>query len=119
MIRSDRLAPVITRITQAGTHLLQRWRTLAPLHQRIAMASVALILVLAIFASTQSTGCSNRIDVETRVTDVTSQLQQDAATGKLSLDELADRIKRINAAATLFDNDRDAAAHCEALERLR
>jgi hypothetical protein len=48
---------------------------------------------------------------------VTSQLQRDAATGKLSLDQLAERIKRINAAATLFDSD--AAAHCDALERLR
>jgi hypothetical protein len=119
LIRSDRLAPVIARLRQAGTRLHERWRNLSPLHQRIAMASGALVLALALFASTRSTKCATHADVEARVADVTSQLQQDAATGKLSLDQLAERIKRINAAATLFDRDSDAAAHCDALERLR
>ena len=119
MINSARLGPVITRLKQAGNRLEECWRSLSPLHQRIAIASGALVLVLALLASTRSSACSTHADVEARVADLTSELQQAAANGSLSLDELAERIKRINAAATLFDRNKDAAAHCEALERLR
>jgi hypothetical protein len=85
----------------------------------VAISAFALALALAVVASTPGTTCATHADVEARVAHLTSELQQAAANGNLSLDELAERIKRINAAATLFDSSKDAAAHCEALERLR
>ena len=98
---------------------MERWHALSPFHQRTVIAAGALALTLAAVLSTGSSTCATHADVEARVADLTGELQQAAANGNLSLDDLAERIKRINAAATLFDRNTDAAAHCEALERLR
>lgn len=47
-----------------------------------------------------------------------SLLQESAAQGRINTQELAARIKRLNAAATDFETGKDLAAYCEALDGL-
>ena len=63
-------------------------------------------------------GCSSRDDVTARVATVSSGLQQAAAQGKITVERLADGIKRLNAAATAYEGTQDHQAYCSALDAL-
>jgi hypothetical protein len=93
------------------------WKALSPRQRQLSGAVTGLALVTLLLATPGWNRCSNRSDVEARVAEITSDLQQAASRGDLSLEELAKRIEAINAAATQFD--KDASAHCEALAEFR
>jgi hypothetical protein len=86
----------------------------------IAAIGAAAILAAAVawFFASGSSACSNREQVEARVSLVASQLQQAASQGKLKLEELAAGIKQMNDAATAYETTKDAQAYCEALDKL-
>ena len=84
----------------------------------IAAVAVAGIAAVAVLVTSGSRSCSNREQVEARVSLVSSQLQQAATQGKLKLEELAAGIKQMNDAATAYETTKDAQAYCEALDKL-
>ena len=99
---------------------LIHWRQLQTCHQ-VVVACGALVLVLAAgyfgYRTTQS--CSSRADVEARVALVSSELQDAAAQGKLSVEKLAEGIKRLNEASTAYNANNDHQAYCGVLNELR
>jgi hypothetical protein len=96
---------------------------LRQLHARAAAAWGALssrrrVAVLGFLLFSGGRPCGERADVEARVAALTSAMQADAASGKISITELAVRVKRVNAAATAFETSKDLGAYCEALDTL-
>jgi hypothetical protein len=83
-----------------------------------AAVGVAVVAAGAAFWFAGSSGCSSHDDVTARVAVVSSALQEKAAQGKLSVEELAGGIKRVNEAATAYETTKDAQAYCEALDKL-
>lgn len=79
----------------------------------IVLAGVALYL-----SGGGGRGCSSREDVTARVAEVSSQLQQVAAQGKMTVEHLADGVKKLNAAATAYETTQDHQAYCESLDTL-
>ncbi len=62
--------------------------------------------------------CSSHEDVEARVAEISSAFQRAAAEGRLQVADLADGVKRLNAASTAYESDKDAGAFCEELDLL-
>lgn len=95
------------------------WRRLTPRGRMITIGGSGAAGIAAVALSFGiSEDCSARTDVEARVALTSSTLQQAAAQGALSVDRLADGVKRLNAAATAYETDKDAAAFCAALDKL-
>lgn len=63
-------------------------------------------------------GCTDRADAEARVAAVTAALQESAASGKITTQELAARIVRVNSAATAYEQTKDDTTFCETLNTL-
>lgn len=88
---------------------------------RIAIA-VGVVLVPVVASALYlgaDHGCASRDEVAARVAGVASELQQAASQGKITIEQLADGIRRLNAAATAYDASQDHAAYCEAVDALR
>ncbi len=96
------------------------WMSLSVRNRWIASGAMfALVLLIAFTSYQAATGCSSHADVEARVADVTADLQAQASRGEISLVTLANRIKRINEAAKIYERDADAQPYCDALRSLR
>jgi type II secretory pathway component PulM len=95
------------------------WNALAARTRMIALAGTG-VFVIALVAWLFAGGrpCGERPDVEARVATLSASLQAEAAAGKISIEELASRIKRLNAAATAFEASKDLPKYCEALDLL-
>ena len=92
------------------------WLSLSVRNRWIASgATLALVVLVSVTSYQAATGCSSRADVEARVADVTADLQAQASRGGISLVTLANRIKRINEAAKVYERDANAQAYCDAL----
>ncbi len=77
-----------------------------------------MLLFAIVFVAKMNRGCRSRDDVAARVSITSSELQGAAAQGKISVERLAEGIKRLNAAATAYETNQDAAAFCEVLDSL-
>lgn len=96
------------------------WRRLSSRQQIVGGAFAALLLIAFLYIGVgRARGCSSRADVEARVALVSSQLQEAAAQGKLSVEKLAEGIKRLNEASTAYNASSDHQAYCEVLNELR
>jgi hypothetical protein len=95
------------------------WNAL-PSHLRFGIPSGVALLGVAVVGFLLSGGrpCGTRADVEARVAELTSSMQADAAAGKIAIEELATRVKKVNAAATAFDTSKDLPAYCASLDDL-
>jgi len=80
--------------------------------------AVAALALAALFIWSGGFGCTSRDDVTARVAEVSANLQQAAAQGKITVEELATGIRRLNAAATLYQGNSDHGAYCTALGEL-
>ncbi len=90
-----------------------------PLRTKLAAGGGALVGAVAVgWIVTSAGGCSSRADVEARVAAIAAAVQADAAQKRISIGELADRIKQLNMAATAFERSRDLGAYCETLDEL-
>lgn len=86
------------------------------LRSKLITAGCATVVALGAFwSAVGDRGCSSREDVEARVALVSSRLQHITTQGTLSTDRLAAAVKRMNAAATTYEVDKDATAFCVAL----
>jgi hypothetical protein len=63
-------------------------------------------------------GCGSRDDVEARVARVSSLLQSAAGQGKIKVEDLASRIRRLNEGAAAYAASKDHQAYCDALDTL-
>jgi hypothetical protein len=99
--------------------ILAAWTAL-PTRIRFAVLGGIAALALGVVFLMASTGrpCGAREDVEARVAALTSAMQADAAAGKITIEELALRVKRLNAAATTFETSKDLPAFCASLDAL-
>ena len=91
---------------------------------RIAIfAGAALALMVGalslILSGSVAGGCSSREDVTARVAEVSSRLQSEAAQGRMTVEQLAEGIKKLNAAATTYETSHDHQGYCESLEGLQ
>ena len=77
-----------------------------------------VVLLAVVLFATGGAGCGNRTDVEARVASISAALQEAAAQGRITPQELAARIVRVNSAATAYETSKDASAFCEALNAL-
>lgn len=109
---------VIARGATAIRNGLARLATWSLRTKLIAGGGAALVALVALWFAVGGRGCASRDDVEARVALVSSGLQQAAAQGALKIDQLATGVKRLNAAATAYEADKDAGAFCEALDKL-
>lgn len=99
--------------------LLLAWRRLSPSIRIGTLGGAAAVTIaLALFVFSSGRACGERADVEARVADITSAMQADAASGKITVEELSARVKRVNAAATAFETSKDLGGYCEALDTL-
>ncbi|MEQ1756505.1 MAG: hypothetical protein ABL973_20480 [Micropepsaceae bacterium] len=99
---------------------LLRWKALSR-RQQMMLAGGAFVLVLAVsyFGYRSARGCSSREAVEDRVALITAELQQAASEHRITIPELADRIKRVNDAANAYIVSHDPQAYCDVLNTLR
>ncbi len=82
-------------------------------------AGLGVVVAVAITRALGSgPACNDRAAVEARVASLSALLQESATQGRINTQELAARIKRLNAAATDFETGKDLAAYCEALDGL-
>lgn len=96
------------------------WGKLSGRQKLLAMGAVlATIVALSVFGLRAARGCGSRADVEARVALVSSQLQEAAAQGKLSVAKLAEGIKRLNEASTAYNANADHQAYCQVLNELK
>ena len=90
-----------------------------PLPRWIAGASaVAVIVIVVGLFMLGRGGCWSRNDVTARVSVASSGLQQAAAQNKITIEQLATGIRRLNAAATSYETTKDHQAYCDALDGL-
>jgi hypothetical protein len=101
------------------TQLEARWGELSPQRRILAVTAVAIATgsLLAI-AYPGGRTCATQTEAEAYLGDMMSGLQRQVMDETLSLKALADRVKRINDAATRFSKDRNAKAYCEALDAI-
>ncbi len=99
--------------------IVAAWNALTPRLRLAALGGIAAVAMAGV-AMVVSGGrsCGERADVEARVAEITSAMQADAASGKITVEELASRVKKVNAAATQFETAKDLGAYCEALDTL-
>ena len=100
-----------------ASHQLQmglRWK------RPLVLGVVTGILALgaSIFSVTTNRSCASHDDAAARTAAVTAALQESAAQGRITTQELAARIARVNGAATELEKTRDTAAFCAALDGL-
>lgn len=79
---------------------------------------IAIVLGVALWFGVSRGTCSSHEDVTARVAIVSSALQQAAARQEISIEKLAEGIKRLNAAATTYETTKDAGTYCEGLDAL-
>ena len=104
----------------ATRNMLARFSRLDTRTKLIGGGIVAVALALAaLWLAAGDRGCSSRAEVEARVALVSSNLQQAAAQGEITVERLADSVKRLNAAATTYEATQDHQAYCQALDALR
>ncbi len=110
---------VSTGVTGAVSRALATWGALAPRTRMAALGGAGILAIgLAAWLFAGGRSCGERADVEARVADISSAMQADAASGKITVEELAARVKKVNAAATAFETSNDLGGYCEALETL-
>lgn len=85
----------------------------------IAGASALLIVILGAGFFGWSRGCTSRDEVASHVAVATSQFQEAASQGEITIEQLADGVRRLNAAATAYETDHDHGAYCKAVDTLR
>jgi hypothetical protein len=90
-------------------------RTLLMLGGAVAI----VVIALSFWLYSGRGGCSSRADIEARVQALAGEAQQAASQGKINVEELASRIKRMNEAASAYETSKDAQAYCEALGKLQ
>lgn len=84
----------------------------------VAVGIVLLAGAAIWFGSNTGRGCSSHDNVIARVAVVSSDLQQAAASEKMTVERLAEGIKRLNTAATSYESMQDHQAYCDALDTL-
>jgi len=101
------------------TQLEAKWGNLPPQKRILAVMAVAGAMgsLLAI-AYPGRTSCSTQTEAEAHLGNMMSGLQRQVMDETLSLQALADRVRRINDAARRFSTDRNAKAYCEALDAI-
>ena len=118
-LRDLELNQILIQLRQLHARAAAAWGALSS-RRRVAVLGGAGVfsLVLGFLLFSGGRPCGERADVEARVAALTSAMQADAASGKISVTELAVRVKRVNAAATAFETSKDLGAYCEALDTL-
>lgn len=113
------LTDVTNTLTSAVTRARAAWAALAP-RTRLAATAGAVVLVIGgiVAFATSGRSCGERADVEARVAILAAANQADAASGKITVSQLAERTKKLNAAATAFETSKDMRTFCEALDDL-
>lgn len=101
------------------SRILGAWNAL-PARTRFGVFGGAAALAVGVIVLVAGSGrsCGAREDVEARVAALTSAMQADAAAGNIAIDELASRVKKLNAAATAFETSKDLPAFCASLDAL-
>lgn len=95
------------------------WSALSTRLRMGALAGAGVVAIgAAILVFSGGRSCGERADVEARVAALSSNLQADAASAKITIDELSARIRKLNAAATEFETSKDLGAYCAALDAL-
>lgn len=96
-----------------------RWHALAPSARMItAGGSAAAVLALGLLLFAGGRSCGERADVEARVAVLASANQVDATSGRITVSQLSERTKKLNAAATAFETAKDLSAYCDVLDKL-
>ncbi len=114
-----RLNAAAAVLRQALVRGAAAWRLLSPRGRMIALtATGAFALGFGFLLFAGGRPCGERADVEARVAELTAAMQVDAASGKITITELAVRVKKANAAATAFESSKDLGAYCDALDTL-
>lgn len=95
------------------------WLNLSP-RRKAAIAAAAIgLLSLLFFVQRGSNACTMRSDAEDRLAAVMQDLNTQASSGTLSLEDLARRVSDINTAAAALDQSADPQAYCDAIEAAR
>lgn len=113
------VSDVANTLTVALERAKAAWAGLAP-RTRWASLGAAGVAALTLVSVLVFSGrpCAERADIEARVATLAAANQADAASGKITISQLAERTKKLNAAATAFETSKDPDAFCEALDGL-
>ncbi len=118
-MRDPELNRIITIARQTYARAAAAWAAASGRTRALALGGAGvLVLALGFAAFTGGRSCGERADVEARVAELTSAMQADAAAGKITIEVLASRVKKVNAAATAFETSKDLGAFCAALDTL-
>lgn len=96
-------------------HAWMSWRWAVP--AAIAAGVVLTTAVVSVWNS--ASGCSSREDVSARVATLSSDLQQSATAGTMSVTVLAANVRRMNDLATAYETSGDHRRYCDDLDKLR
>lgn len=113
------LSDVANTLTFALARAKAAWAALGPRARWASLGAAgiaALTLAFVLFFSGRP--CAERADIEARVAALAATNQADAASGKITISQLAERTKKLNAAATAFETSKDPDAFCESLDGL-
>jgi hypothetical protein len=83
------------------------------------VAATAIVVAGGVSIYGYASGCASREDATVRVGAMSSELQQAAASGKMSVETLAGNVRRMNELATAYESSGDHRGYCDDLEKLR
>lgn len=87
--------------------------------QLSAVLVVAVGIVGGVSLCSSTSGCSSRDAAAATVAALSSELQQAASAGQLSIDTLAGNMRRMNELAAVYESSGDVRTYCEGLDQLR